>query len=96
MAAAADQKRKLEHTELEVPDSEDEDYGWAEEDDAAMPAPPQQWQGSEDVILGQEMVQSDGEDSNDEGQQEDDDELNDRLASADYAYDEDPGEGLDG
>ena len=93
MAAAADQKRKLEHTELEVPDSEDEDYGWAEEDEAAMPAPPQQWQGSEDVILGQEMGQSD-EDSNDEGQQEGDDELDDRLASADYAYEADPEEAL--
>ncbi|KAK3187393.1 hypothetical protein K4F52_003738 [Lecanicillium sp. MT-2017a] len=85
IAAAAQQKRKLEHTELEVPDSEDEDYGWAEEDEAALPAPPQQWQGSEDVILGQEIGQSDEE--SDGVAQQGDDELEDRLASADYDYD---------
>lgn len=57
-------KRKLGQTELEVPDSEDdEDYGWAEEDEAAMPAPPPQWQGSEDLILGQDIGQSDDENS---------------------------------
>ncbi|KAM0439083.1 hypothetical protein ACHAQK_006570 [Fusarium lateritium] len=57
-------KRKLGQTELEVPDSEDdEDYGWAEEDEAAMPAPPPQWQGSEDLILGQDIGQSEDEDS---------------------------------
>lgn len=53
-------KRKLGQTEFEVPDSEDdEDYGWADEDEAAMPAPPPQWQGSEDIILGQEVCRSD-------------------------------------
>ncbi|KAF4587377.1 hypothetical protein GQ602_004070 [Ophiocordyceps camponoti-floridani] len=58
--SAAGRKRKLGQTELEVPDSEaddddeDEDgtYGWASEDEAAMPAPPPQWQGSEDILLG--------------------------------------------
>ncbi|KAF4455347.1 hypothetical protein F53441_2310 [Fusarium austroafricanum] len=57
-------KRKLGQTELEVPDSEDdEDYGWADEDEAAMPAPPPQWQGSEDLILGQGIGQSEDENS---------------------------------
>nr|RBQ83790.1 hypothetical protein FVER53263_06323 [Fusarium verticillioides] len=60
-------KRKLGQTELEVPDSEDdEDYGWADEDEAAMPAPPPQWQGSEDLILGQDIGQSDDENSEQE------------------------------
>ncbi|KAL3590074.1 hypothetical protein FPOAC2_12256 [Fusarium poae] len=57
-------KRKLGETELEVPDSEDdEDYGWADEDEAAMPAPPPQWQGSEDLILGQDVGHSEEENS---------------------------------
>ncbi|KIL92608.1 hypothetical protein FAVG1_03788 [Fusarium avenaceum] len=61
-------KRKLGQTELEIPDSEDdEDYGWAEEDEAAMPAPPPQWQGSEDLILGQDIGQSDDENSEHDG-----------------------------
>lgn len=49
------QKRKLGETGFEVPDSEgdDEDYGWGDDDDTALPRPPPQWQGSEDVILGQ-------------------------------------------
>ncbi|KAJ4015615.1 hypothetical protein NW752_006536 [Fusarium irregulare] len=60
----AQHKRKLGETELEVPDSEDdEDYGWADEDEAAMPAPPPQWQGSEDLILGQDVGQSEEENS---------------------------------
>ncbi|PHH87465.1 hypothetical protein CDD83_8842 [Cordyceps sp. RAO-2017] len=77
-------KRKLGQTELEVPDSEDEgdegeddDYGWAGEDEEALPAPPPQWQGSEDILLGQEVGRGggggggggdgDGEGSGDEG-----------------------------
>ncbi|KAI8679725.1 RECA-2 domain-containing protein [Fusarium keratoplasticum] len=67
-------KRKLGETELEVPDSEDdEDYGWADEDEAAMPAPPPQWQGSEDLILGQEVGRSEDENSDgDDGEHGDD------------------------
>ncbi|KAJ4225361.1 hypothetical protein NW759_005060 [Fusarium solani] len=68
-------KRKLGETELEVPDSEDdEDYGWADEDEAAMPAPPPQWQGSEDLILGQEVGRSEDEnsDGDDDGEHGDD------------------------
>lgn len=47
------QKRKLDDTGFEVPDSEDEDYGWQDDDDNALPRPPPQWQGSEDLLLGQ-------------------------------------------
>ncbi|RCI09425.1 hypothetical protein L249_3756 [Ophiocordyceps polyrhachis-furcata BCC 54312] len=58
-------KRKLGQAELEVPDSDDDDdddgaYGWAAEDEAALPAPPPQWQGSEDILLGP-SGSSDGE-----------------------------------
>jgi len=48
------QKRKLSATDLEVPDSEaedDEDYGWAEEDEEDIPPMPPQWQGSEDILV---------------------------------------------
>lgn len=47
------QKRKLSATDLEIPDSEaedDEDYGWAEEDEEDVPPAPPQWQGSEDKL----------------------------------------------
>ncbi|KAI6785316.1 DNA recombination/repair protein RecA/RadB [Emericellopsis cladophorae] len=56
-------KRKIADTGFEVPDSEDDEYGWAEDDEAAMPPPPSQWQGSEDVILGHEIGQSDDDNS---------------------------------
>lgn len=44
-------KRKLAETDFEVADSEDEDYGWQEDEDS-MPDMPSQWQGSEDLLLG--------------------------------------------
>ncbi|KAJ6789050.1 hypothetical protein PWT90_08311 [Aphanocladium album] len=66
IAAAAQQKRKIGQTELEVPDSEDEDYGWADEDEASLPAPPPQWQGSEDIILGQDVGRSEDEEEAEE------------------------------
>lgn len=44
------QKRKFEDTGFEIPDSDDEDYGWEEEDEEELPPPPPQWQGSEDVL----------------------------------------------
>ncbi|KAI1407048.1 P-loop containing nucleoside triphosphate hydrolase protein [Hypoxylon sp. FL1857] len=46
-------KRKLSQTDFEVADSEGEDYGWEEEDELEMPSMPPQWQGSEDILLGQ-------------------------------------------
>ncbi|TDZ47189.1 DNA repair protein rhp55 [Colletotrichum trifolii] len=47
-------KRKLAEAGLEVPDSDEEgeEYGWEQEDDAALPGMPPQWQGSEDLLLG--------------------------------------------
>jgi hypothetical protein len=68
-------KRKLAQTDFEIPDSEDdEDYGWANEDEAYLPPLPQQWQGSEDILLGHDVgrsdedndVQDDGDRSSDE------------------------------
>ncbi|KAK2021973.1 P-loop containing nucleoside triphosphate hydrolase protein [Colletotrichum zoysiae] len=63
-------KRKLVETGLEVPDSEEEDddeeYGWAREDDAALPGPPPQWQGSEDLLLGTQAVGSEEDGDNDD------------------------------
>ncbi|KAL6881153.1 P-loop containing nucleoside triphosphate hydrolase protein [Trichoderma novae-zelandiae] len=64
-------KRKLGQTEVEVPDSEDdEDYGWADEDEGALPPPPSQWQGSEDLILGKDAGLSEDEQEPDDGIQE--------------------------
>ncbi|KAI1876960.1 uncharacterized protein JN550_001032 [Neoarthrinium moseri] len=45
-------KRKLGDTDFEIADSE-EDYGWEDEDTTQMPPNPSQWQGSEDILLGQ-------------------------------------------
>lgn len=74
------QKRKLGQTSFEVPDSEDEDYGWADEDEASMPAPPPQWQGSEDVILGQEVGRSDEEGSDAEEATSGEDSMDDNAS----------------
>ncbi|KAI2782484.1 P-loop containing nucleoside triphosphate hydrolase protein [Daldinia loculata] len=46
-------KRKLGQTDFEVADSEGEDYGWEDDDELEMPSMPPQWQGSEDILLGQ-------------------------------------------
>jgi hypothetical protein len=46
-------KRKLGDTELEIADSEEEDYGWEDDDAPDLPHLPPQWQGSEDLLLGQ-------------------------------------------
>jgi hypothetical protein len=45
----------------EVPDSDaedDEDYGWAEEDEEDMPGMPPQWQGSEDILVAPPMEET--------------------------------------
>ncbi|KAK4109587.1 P-loop containing nucleoside triphosphate hydrolase protein [Canariomyces notabilis] len=44
------QKRKLGDTDFEIADSDDEDYGWDDDEDA-IPPMPSQWQGSEDLLL---------------------------------------------
>lgn len=46
------QKRKFAQSDFEIADSEGEDYGWEDEDEAEMPNMPPQWQGSEDLLLG--------------------------------------------
>jgi hypothetical protein len=43
-------KRKLAETGFEIVDSEDEDYGWQDEE-PLLPPMPSQWKGSEDVLL---------------------------------------------
>ncbi|KAK1252807.1 hypothetical protein MKX08_003994 [Trichoderma sp. CBMAI-0020] len=64
-------KRKLGQTDLEVPDSDDdEDYGWADEDEDALPPPPSQWQGSEDLILGEDAGLTEDEAEAEEGLQD--------------------------
>jgi hypothetical protein len=64
-------KRKLGQTDLEVPDSDDdEDYGWADEDEDALPPPPSQWQGSEDLILGENAGLTEDESEAEEGLQD--------------------------
>ncbi|KAI0096191.1 P-loop containing nucleoside triphosphate hydrolase protein [Nemania sp. FL0031] len=45
------QKRKFDEADFEIADSEGEDYGWEDEDEAQMPNMPPQWQGSEDLLL---------------------------------------------
>ena len=55
-------KRKREQARLEIPCSdEDENYGWADDDASSLPPLPPQWQGSEDILLGNDMSQSDEE-----------------------------------
>lgn len=57
------QKRKLGVSgDLEIPDSDDEDYGWQEEDNAELPPIPQ-WQGSEDILLTRDQDSDEGEES---------------------------------
>ncbi len=58
-AAAVAPKRKLGDTDFEIPDSDDEDYGWQGDDEDAMPDMPPQWQGSEDLLLGEEAAAGD-------------------------------------
>ncbi|KAK0637128.1 P-loop containing nucleoside triphosphate hydrolase protein [Bombardia bombarda] len=55
-------KRKLDDTNFEIADSEDdEDYGWQDDDEEVLPPNPSQWQGSEDLLLGQVPAGSDDE-----------------------------------
>ncbi|KAG8166956.1 hypothetical protein KVR01_002645 [Diaporthe batatas] len=60
-AASSGPKRKLGETGFEVVDSEDEDYGWQEKDSSLLPGMPPQWQGSEDLILGQPHHETEGD-----------------------------------
>ncbi|KAK7997055.1 centromere binding protein b [Apiospora arundinis] len=53
LSSNARPKRKLGDTNFEVPNSDEEDYGWEPEDTDDIPAMPPQWQGSEDILVGQ-------------------------------------------
>ncbi|KAK7738865.1 hypothetical protein SLS63_002202 [Diaporthe eres] len=65
-------KRKLGETGFEVADSEDEDYGWQEKDSSLLPGMPPQWQGSEDLILGQKHHETEGDSHVEDSELEDD------------------------
>lgn len=57
-------QRKLEigDSEEEGLDDSDDDYGWDEEDEANMPDPPPQTQGSEDLLIpGPVELEDEGE-----------------------------------
>ncbi|KAK3687331.1 P-loop containing nucleoside triphosphate hydrolase protein [Podospora appendiculata] len=55
-------KRKLDDTNFEIPDSDDEDYGWQDDDDDGAPPMPSQWQGSEDILLQPPKSDDEGDD----------------------------------
>lgn len=65
-------KRKIGETGFEVADSEDEDYGWQEKDSSLLPGMPPQWQGSEDLILGQQNHDTEGDTHAEDSELEDD------------------------
>ncbi|TPX11962.1 uncharacterized protein E0L32_007265 [Thyridium curvatum] len=72
LGSASTYKRKLGDTSFEVPDSDDEDYGWQLEDDNSMPRMPPQWQGSEDILLGEQPSDSNASElSGDDGEVDD-------------------------
>lgn len=72
-------KRKLGETDFEVADSEDEDYGWADDDE--LPPMPSQWQGSEDLLLTRQP-ESDEEDEDEQPVDVGDQEPDDGVAAA--------------
>lgn len=51
LSSTAQPKRKLGSTDFEIADSEEE-YGWDDEDSNELPPNPSQWQGSEDILIG--------------------------------------------
>ncbi|KAL8399883.1 hypothetical protein RB594_000337 [Gaeumannomyces avenae] len=71
---AAQPKRRRGDGEVEIADSDDdgddEDYGWQDEDATSLPPMPPQWQGSEDILLGQDLDDSEGEGDDSDGQGE--------------------------
>ncbi|KAH8195774.1 hypothetical protein TruAng_010048 [Truncatella angustata] len=69
-------KRKLGETEFEIADSEDEEYGWDNEDSAQLPPNPSQWQGSEDILIGRH---------DEDGNRRDNDDLDEQSIQSDVA-----------
>ncbi|KAL8302376.1 hypothetical protein RB597_002636 [Gaeumannomyces tritici] len=71
---AAQPKRRRGDGEVEIADSDDdgddEDYGWQDDDATSLPPMPPQWQGSEDILLGQDPDDSEGEGDDSDGQGE--------------------------
>lgn len=78
LSATPANKRKLGETEFDGPGSDDEEYGWQGDDDGAMPAPPPQWQGSEDILIGQRR--DSGDEVGDSDADLDDDDEDELLA----------------
>ncbi|TQS34971.1 hypothetical protein Golomagni_04625 [Golovinomyces magnicellulatus] len=58
-------KRKYHALSHEIADSDDENYGWVEEDEDELPPPPPQWQGSEDLLVGVNLDEDEDEDERD-------------------------------
>lgn len=54
-------KRKVGDAGLEIADSDDDDYGWDPEDEDHLPPEPPQWQGSEDLIVGTQRSDDEGD-----------------------------------
>lgn len=79
-------KRKLGDTSLEIADSDDEDYGWQEEDNEAVPPPPSQWQGSEDILLVPEPESEQEDEEQEEEEEEGYHEAEDAGDDADDAF----------
>ncbi|CAK7230352.1 hypothetical protein SEUCBS140593_007559 [Sporothrix eucalyptigena] len=59
-------KRKFGDTELDARIGDDDDYGWDNDDDDDLPNMPPQWQGSEDILLGQNRYEEEEEDDEEE------------------------------
>lgn len=66
------QKRKPNSADFEIADSEDEGYGWDDDDEEALLRMPTQWQGSEDILLGRDGRDEDQDGDEDEGKDGDD------------------------
>ena len=64
-------KRKLGDTDFEIADSDDEGFGW--DDDEDLPPMPSQWQGSEDILITRKP-ESEEEDHQDSDQSHEADE----------------------
>ena len=64
-------KRKLADTsfDIEIADTDDEDYGYQDDEAPLLPPMPSQWKGSEDILL-HHQPHSDEEDDQEEDEEE--------------------------
>jgi hypothetical protein len=74
-------KRKLDETDFEVADHEEEDYGWQDDGADSLPPLPSQWQGSEDLVVG--AHRKEGLSSEDEQEEEEEAVAEDAKAGRD-------------